>query len=32
MHSSIAKGVPITTSTRQSDIDHSVTKSILALI
>jgi hypothetical protein len=30
-HSSMAKGVPVTTSTRKPDIDHSVTNSILAL-
>jgi hypothetical protein len=30
-HFSIAKGIPVTTSTRKSDIDHSVTNSILAL-
>ena len=30
-HYSIAKGIPVTTSTRKSDIDHSVTNSILAL-
>jgi hypothetical protein len=30
-HSSILKGIPVTTSTRNPDIDHSVTNSILAL-
>jgi hypothetical protein len=30
-HSSIAKGIPVTTSTREPNIDHSVTNSNLAL-
>jgi hypothetical protein len=30
-HSSMLKGIPVTTCTRKPDIDHSMTNSILAL-